>query len=222
MGCNRMLVAVVCLVVGGMRSHPPAIAGVMEYPYAGADRSTWQTPGRPCDTEIRYDDGIDDTPGWAPALFWVEEDVYQALSVRFQPPEAIEYLVERAAWFSPAWYRPGWVDVIAREVGDATNMTMESVWIADGGTGEVDFSAPICIPPGAEFLILMCPRWNTAGLIGDDSSDVDGRSYYSEEAGVCEPEFSTSEDLMIWSCVRPCGGVPAGETSWGWIKSMFR
>lgn len=222
----RLLIAVagVCLAAAGLGVHTPARAGIMEGSYSEAGSSASGASSRPCDIELRYDDGIDETPGWAPAVFWIDHELgYQALSVRFQPPETGEYLVERAAFYSPRWIDAGLIDVIAQEVGDTTNAAVETVWMEEAGTHEVDFTEPICIPSGGEFLILLCPHWRTAGLIGDCSSDVHYRSYYSLEQGVCKPELLNSEDdYMIWSCVRLCGTVPTRGTSWGWIKSAFR
>src|SRR5512141_2035461 len=40
----------------------------------------------PCDIQLRYDDGIDDTPGSGPTLGWYAPGQYQFLGVRFTPP----------------------------------------------------------------------------------------------------------------------------------------
>jgi hypothetical protein len=216
-----VLAVSVCLAGVGAGASSTTGLRILEVPY-DQDATARDSYGRPCDIEIRYDDGVDDTPQSMPALFWLTDVLYQSLFVRFQPPEDGEYLVERAAWYSPVWSHPGWVDVMAREVGDSTNVATETVWIEGSGTHEIDFSEPICIPSGGEFLILLCPHWQTAGSIGDDASDSDHRSYYSLEEGVCEPEFLAEEDFMIWSCVRPCGPVPSRGTTWGSIKSQYR
>jgi hypothetical protein len=222
----RGLVAVVgvCLAAAGPGICAAAATGIIEGLYPEGDSAAGGAFSRPCDIEIRYDDGIDETPGWAPALFWLDHELaYQALSVRFRPPENGEYLVERAAFYSPGWMDAGLVDVVAQEVGDTTNAAVETVWIGEAGTHEIDFTEPICVPSGGEFLILLCPHWRTAGLVGDCSSDLDYRSYYSLEDGVCEPELlDLDEDYMIWSCVRLCGTVPTRGTTWGWIKDAFR
>jgi len=178
----------------------------------------------PCDTQIRYDDGTDDTPSSGPALGWFTPTNYQYLGVRFTPPGGQSYEVQSASWFSEFWVQSGLVDVTAMEVGNPINAVTASLFVTAGGTWEVQFPNPICIPPDGSYDVMLCPQPGVYGEIGDDHAASDFRSYVSTTTG-CAPAylwFPDELDFMLWSCVTPCGSVPAPSTTWGYVKSIYR
>lgn len=177
----------------------------------------------PCDILLRYDDGTDDSPGSGPTLGYYTGTDYQFLGVRFTPPAGGDFQVQSASWFSDFWVFPGTVDVTVTEVNNPGNTTTASLQVTDGGTWEVEFPDPICIPSGSEYVVMICPRPGCFGVIGEDYSAPDGRSYWSGTGFGCNPtNLSGSNDYMLWSCVTPCGAVPAEASTWGQIKSIYR
>ncbi len=177
----------------------------------------------PCDVTLRYDDGIDDTPGSGPTLGWYTGTNYQFLGVRFTPAADQSYMVQSASWYSDFWVLPGNVDVEAQEWGNPSNATSATINVTAGGTWEVEFATPICIPRGGEYVIMLCPQRNVFGVVGQDLSAPDGRSYWTPDPGGCTPQNqSTGDDYMIWSCVTPCGATPIEGKSWGQVKSLYR
>jgi len=175
----------------------------------------------PCDIQLRYDDGTDDSPGSGPTLgYWGGSD-YQFLGTRFTPPGDQSYKVQSASWYSDFWVWPGNVDVEAQEWNNPSNFTSAMINVTDGGTWEVEFANPICIPQGGEYVIMLCPQQNVWGVVGEDYSAVDNRSYWSYDTG-CAPVNLGGADWMIWSCVTGCGEVPVATKSWGQVKSLYR
>jgi len=177
----------------------------------------------PCDIQLRYDDGTDDTPNSGPTLGWYDPVLYQFVGVRFTPAADQSYMVQSASWYSDLWLLPGNVDVEAQEWGDPSNSTSATIYVAGPGTWAVEFANPICIPQGGEYVIMLCPQQGVWGVIGEDLSAPDGRSYWVWNPGGCNPqEQSTTEDYMIWSCVTPCGPTPVESRSWGQVKNLYR
>jgi len=174
----------------------------------------------PCDIQLRYDDGVDDTPGYGPTCGYYSGTMHQFLGVRFTPAADQSYKVQSASWYSDFWVLSGNVDVTAVEVGNPSNSTTETIFVGAGGTYEVEFFNPICIPQGGEYVIMVCPQMNVFGVIGSDLSGSDNRSNWTD--GDCAPGNATTDDYMIWSCVTPCGATPAEARSWGHVKSLFR
>lgn len=179
----------------------------------------------PCDIQLRYDDGTDDSPDWGPTLGWYDPVLYQFVGVRFTPPAVADQYtqVQSASWYSDYWVLPGNVDVEAQEWGDPSNSTSATIYVTGVGTWEVEFANPICIPPGGEYVIMLCPQRGVWGVIGQDTSAAHGRSYWAWNPTGCSPqEQSTVEDYMIWSCVTSCGTVPVEGSAWGQIKTLYR
>jgi len=102
----------------------------------------------PCDVQLRYDDGTDDTPDSGPTVGWYDPVLYQFVGVRFTPAADQSYKVQSASWYSDFWVLPGNVDVEAQEWGDPSNSTSATINVTGGGTWEVEFANPICIPQG--------------------------------------------------------------------------
>jgi len=176
----------------------------------------------PCDTQLRYDDGTDDTPGSGPTLGWYTSSLYQFLGVRFTPAADQSYMVQSASWYSDFWVLNGNVDVEVQEWGNPTNMTSATINVTGGGTWEVEFATPICIPQGGEYVIMICPQQNVFGVVGQDLSGSAGRSYWVANPNGCTPMNQTSDNYMIWSCVTPCGSTPVEGKSWGQVKTLYR
>jgi hypothetical protein len=175
----------------------------------------------PCDILLRYDDGTDDTPGFGYTLGYYSGSLHQFLGVVFTTPGGGDHEVQSASFFSEFWVLPGMVDIEATEVANPSNTTTASVNVTGGGTWEVAFDTPICIPAGGDYAIMVCPRPGVFGVSGEDTSGPSGRSYFSD--GACDPVNPfTAEDLMIWSCVTPCGGTPVLESTWGAVKNVYR
>lgn len=227
-GVLRICFCLALLVCAGGSSGQPlseSSAGdvrLLEYGNSSDSRPASGRDRIPCDVEIRYDDGTDETPGSAPALFWLDSQTYQALSVRFSTPNDVDHIVESAFWLSPAWDQAGWVDVVAYEVALQSNATQDSIWIDGPGTWGLEFSRPIIIPSGTDYMVKLCPRLGAAGLILDDSTEPDWRSAYGLDAGLCDPNMTLDYDLAVWSCVEPVMPVPASEVTWGRLKSIYR
>lgn len=209
------------------------LGGVSAVAYAGphityipAGQTSAQPGGEgtvPCDIQLRYDDGSDDTLDYGPTLGWYSPTDHQYLAVRFTPPDTgTNYQVQSASFFADFWVAPGLVDIHAQEFDNANNETFGSVNVTGAGTWEVEFATPICIPAGKEYLILLCPpREGGWGVCGEDLSAPDSRSYWSLDR--CGPvNQNDSADLMVWSCVTECGTVSTTESTWGSIKSGYR
>ena len=165
----------------------------------------------PCDIQLRYDDGTDDSPGHGPALGWYSTTEYQYLGIRFTPPPDRPYFVQSASWYSDFWFVPGNVDVEAQEWDNPANTTSATIYVTGAGTWEVEFANPICIPRGGDYFIMLCPQPYATGMVGDDYSDpFDQRSYFTGTPSGCFPEEDAWPNRwMIWSCVTPCGPPPA-------------
>jgi hypothetical protein len=149
--------------------------------------------------------------------------LYQFLGVRFTPPADQSYQVQSASWYSDFWVLPGNVDVEVQEWGNPSNTTSATINVTTGGTWEVEFATPICIPQGGEYVIMLCPQRNVFGVVGEDLSAPDGRSYWVPNPEGCTPlNQSTQNDYMIWSCVTTCGPTPVEGRSWGQVKSLYR
>lgn len=175
----------------------------------------------PCDVLLRYDDGTDDTPNSGPTLGYYSGQQHQFLGVRFTAPAGATFEVQSASWFSDFWVLPGTVDVSVYEVANPSNTTSASINVTAGGTFEVAFAEPICVPGGTDYAVMICPRVGVFGVVGEDLSGPDARSYWT--AGDCSLlNLSTSNDYMIWSCVTPCEPTPTTESTWGAIKSNYR
>lgn len=175
----------------------------------------------PCDVLIRYDDGTDDTNGSGPTLGYYSGNQHQFLGVVFTAPADSDYEVQSASWFSDFWVLPGMVDVTVSEMGNPSNSATASISVNNGGTWEVAFETPICIPAGRDYVVMICPRVGCFGVVGEDLAAPNSRSYFS--AGDCAPvNLSTGNDYMIWSCVTPCGPSPVELESWGSVKSIYR
>lgn len=181
----------------------------------------WQSQV-PCDIELRYDDGTDDSPGSGPTLARFADNNYWHLGVRFAPPAGGDYLVQSASWFSDFWVTGGNVEVKVYEAGNEANTTSAMINVTGGGTWEVEFADPICIPAGGEYHVVICPSLNVWGVIGEDYSAPDGRSYQTGYPGGCTNQNPIGVDLMLWSCVTPCGPTPVETTTWGAIKSIHQ
>ncbi|MDM7915987.1 MAG: hypothetical protein QUU85_12095, partial [Candidatus Eisenbacteria bacterium] len=114
-------------------------------------------PRVPCDQLIRYDDGTDDSPGSGPTLgYWGGTD-HQFLGVVFTAPAGGDFQVQSASWYSDFWVYPGVVNVTVYEVADPTNTTTETIDVTGGGTWEVEFTSPICVPGGTDYAVMLCP-----------------------------------------------------------------
>ena len=175
----------------------------------------------PCDVLLRYDDGTDDSPGSSPTLGYYSGTLHQFLGVVFTPPNGGDYEVQSASWFSDFWVLPGMVDVTVSEMGNPGNSATASISVGDGGTWEVAFDPPVCIPAGSDYSVMVCPRLGVFGVVGEDLSAPDSRSYWTPDD--CAPlNLSTGNDYMIWSCVTSCGPTPVEEASWGSVKSIYR
>jgi len=174
----------------------------------------------PCDQLIRYDDGSDDAPGSGPTLADFGDGSRQYLGVIFTAPAGGEFQVQSASWFSDFWVWPGTVNVSCYEIADPSNAAAAAIDVTGGGTWEVEFSDPICVPGGTDYVVMLCPVAGVWGVVGEDYAAPDGRSYWS--AATCDPLNSGGGvDYMIWSCVTPCGPVPVENTSWGTIKGLY-
>jgi hypothetical protein len=176
----------------------------------------------PCDIQLRYDDGVDDTPGSGPTLGWYTSTNYQFLGVRFTPPGDQTYKVQSASWYSDFWVLPGNVDVEVSQWDDPSNTTTATINVTAGGTWEVEFASPICIPQGRDYVVMICPQQNVFGVVGQDLSGSDMRSYWVANPNGCVPQNQTTDDYMIWSCVTPCGATPVAATTWGHVKTLYR
>lgn len=176
----------------------------------------------PCDIELRYDDGSDDSPGSGPTLGWWSATDYQFLGVRFTPAGDQSYMVQSASWYSDFWVYSGNVDVEVQEWGNPSNMTTATVNVTGGGTYEVEFANPICIPQGGEYVIMLCPQPGVWGVVGEDYSGFNGRAYWAGVPNGCAPTNQAGSNYMIWSCVTSCGPSPVEARSWGRIKSLYR
>ncbi len=175
----------------------------------------------PCIAPIRYDDGTDDTPLQSPTLGWWDAINHQYLSILFTPPPDQSIVVESASWFSDFWVTPGLVDVTAMESGNSANSATVTIYVCCGGTWEVQFPSPITIPAGRDYFIKLCPRPGVWGVIGDDHSAPDYRSYSSTTD--CSPRwYWTNEDFMAWSCAVPSFATPVRTGTWGRLKSAYR
>ncbi|MFB3907320.1 MAG: hypothetical protein ACE15D_02855 [Candidatus Eisenbacteria bacterium] len=208
-----------CAAVAG-----PALAGatratipdgaVIVSPHDGQSRV-------PCDVEIRYDDGEDDSPDSGPVLGWSSETEYQYLGVIFTAPVGEDFLVQSASWYSDFWVFEGDVDVTAYEINDPANTATETLYIDAGGTYAVEFSTPICVPGGTDYVVMLCPGHWVEGVLGEDWDEPDYRSYFSRTT--CDPLVNYGpSDFMLWSCVTPCGPTSVRSGSWGRIRTMFR
>lgn len=175
----------------------------------------------PCDILIRYDDGTDDTPGFGYTLGYYSGSSHQFLGVRSTTPGGSDHEVQSASFFSEFWVLPGNVNIEVTEIGNPGNTTTATVNVTGGGTWEVAFDTPICIPAGGDYEVMVCPQPGVFGVSGEDTSGSDGRSYFSDNACDLVNQF-TAEDLMIWSCVTPCGSTPTVETTWGELKNIYR
>jgi len=209
-----------CCALGGLASAdlqrtdlPP---GGVIVPPSDAD------PRVPCDISLRYDDGSDDTPGSGPTLADFGGGSLQYLGVVFTTPAGTgDFEVQSASWYSDFWVWPGNVNVTVYEMADPTNSTTASINVTDGGTWEVELLEPICVPAGQDYVVMLCPSVGVWGVVGEDLSAPDFRSYWTSTT--CDPVNSLgADDLMLWSCVTPCGGTPTEITSWGAIKATFR
>ena len=56
--------------------------------------------GSPCDILIRYDDGVDDSPGSGPTLGYFSGQSHQFLGIRSTAPAGGSFQIQSAAWFS--------------------------------------------------------------------------------------------------------------------------
>jgi hypothetical protein len=177
--------------------------------------------GSPCDILIRYDDGVDDSPGSGPTLGYFSGQSHQFLGIRSTAPAGGSFQIQSAAWFSDFWVLPGMVDVTVTEIGNPANSATGSVNVTDGGTWEVIFDSPICVPGGADYSVMVCPRVGVFGVVGEDLSGPDGRSYWSPDP--CDLVNNvTGADYMIWSCVTECGPTPTIQATWGAVKATYR
>jgi hypothetical protein len=174
----------------------------------------------PCDILLRYDDGTDDNPGSGPTCGYYSGDLHQFLGVVSTPPGGGDYEVQSASWFSDFWVLPGVVDVTVSEMGNPANSATASITVNDGGTWEVAFETPVCIPAGSDYVVMVCPRVGCFGVVGEDLSASANRSYWTP--GDCAPENASSSNYMIWSCVTPCGPTPVEDATWGSVKSIYR
>jgi hypothetical protein len=176
----------------------------------------------PCDVLLRYDDGTDDTPGSGSTLGGPSAP-YQYLGIIATPPADVSYEVQSAAFWSEFWVTAGVVNVEVFEVSDPTNATSAMITVNAGGTWEVEFDTPICVGPGSDFAVMLCPNPGVWGVTGEDLSAPDGRSYWSNSTQGCFPTTQfTGQDLLIWACVTPCEPTPTEESSWGSVKSLYR
>jgi hypothetical protein len=178
--------------------------------------------GEPCDILLRYDDGTDDTVNFGPTLGWYSSTDHQNLGVRFTPPDPTKsYLIQSGTFFCDFWVEPGLVEIHAQQFDDISNQTVESVNVTGGGTWGVFFTNPICIPPGKDYLIMLCPTLEGGwGVCGEDQSNPDPRSYWSPDR--CDAVNQYTADLMIWSCVTECGVISTDQATWGRIKTEYR
>lgn len=216
------LISVLCtlVLVAGL-----AVAASAEHRTDIPDGVTPAVPGEdlglPCDIQLRYDDGSDDTQGSGPTLGWYSPSDHQYLGVRFTPPPAAAHEVQSATWFSDFWVEPGDVEVHAFQFDNPANTTSAVVNVAGGGTWGVEFSPTICIPAGKEYVVMICPTlaggW---GVIGEDTSPSTGRSYWT--SGPCSPVNPHPSNFMLWSCVTPCTPTAVETSTWGLIKGLYR
>jgi hypothetical protein len=186
-----------------------------------ANPGDWQAEV-PCDILIRFDDGTDDTPNSGPTLGGPSAP-YQYLGVVFPVPADQDYKVQSASWFSDFWVWAGNVNVEVAEVGNPANSTSGVVNVTDGGTWEIEFADPICVPAGSDVSVMLCPEVGVWGVVGQDLSAPDSQSWWTNtDLSGCEPINNTTGDYMIWFCVTPCGATPIENTSWGAVKSLYR
>jgi hypothetical protein len=178
--------------------------------------------GIPCDIRLGYDDGTDDSLDSGPTLGWYSDTGHQYLGVVFTaPPTVADYQVQSASFFADFWVESGLVEFHAFQFDDPSNETQASVNVTGGGTWEVEFVPPICIPAGGEFVVMLCPTLEGGwGVCGEDTSDPDGNSYFTDRE--CVPAVEFSYDLMIRACVTECGSVSTDLKSWGEIRADYR
>ncbi len=176
-----------------------------------------------CDLEIRYDDNEDDSQGSGSTLGGPAAP-YWYLGVRYTPPADQGYLVQSAGFWSEFWVTNGNVTFRCYEISNPANETFETVFVNAAGTWEIDFTDPICVGAGSDYGIVLCPDPGVWGVTGEDTDPpYDARSYQNNtDVGDCELINVTGSDLLIWSCVTPCGGTPVEEGTWGTIKSHYR
>lgn len=176
--------------------------------------------GQDCDILISYNDGTDDFPsqGWTlggpVAPYWY-------LGVRFTPP-AGNYLVQKTLFWSEFWVTPGNVTVRCYELDNPTNETSEVVLINAEGNYDVTFTNPICVD--SDYGIVLCPDPGVWGVLGEDNSNIQGRSYQNNtDTGGCELiNIRSDAELLIDSCVTPCEPTPTEQSTWGAIKTLYR
>ncbi len=219
-----LLFSLLLVLCGGLATVAPADQHVTLIP-PGIDPVPPYTgdPRVPCDTLLRYDDGTDDDPGSGPTLGWYTGVDYQFLGVRFTPPAGGSYKVQSASWYSDFWIFPGNVDVTVTDLSNPANTTTATIAVTGGGTWEVEFTTPICIPQGGEYSVMICPQPGVFGVCGNDAgSPPAGRSKWVGTGGGCTMVNDAGTNYMIWSCVTPCGVVPDQPITWGTIKGLYR
>jgi hypothetical protein len=180
------------------------------------------TPGDrgECANPIAHHDGTDDSPGSGFTLGGPSAP-YWYLGVRHTPP-AGNYQVDAVQFFSEFWVTPGNVTVHVYEIDNPANAADATIFISAGGDYEVNYSAPICVD--SDFGVVFCPDPNVWGVLGEDSSPpIDNTSYQNNtDAGGCELINIVGADLLITSCVTPCGPTPVEEATWGTVKALYR
>lgn len=209
-------------MVGGLTAVAMAAPHVTDIPEGQIPAVPGDEGTVPCDILIRYDDGSDDSPGSGYTLGYYSGSAHQFLGQIFTTPAGSDHEVQSASFFSEFWVLPGMVDIEVTEVGNSGNTTTASVSVSAGGTYEVAFETPICIPAGRDYEVMICPRVGVFGVGGEDySAPLRAQAYWSD--GGCDPVNSLGAvDLMLWSCVTPCGATPTIETTWGELKDIYR
>ncbi len=177
----------------------------------------------PCDILLRYDDGIDNTPGSGYTLGGPSAP-YQYLGIIATPPSDYDYEVQSAGFWSEFWVTPGNVNFTIIEISDPSNTTTASLFVNDGGTWEIEFDTPITVGPGSDFAIMLCPDPGVWGVGGEDTTaPLYDRSYFSSSTDGCYPTNPLAGvNMMIWACVTPGDPTPVEPSSWGNIKSLYK
>lgn len=176
----------------------------------------------PCDILLRYDDGMDDTPGYGYTLGGPSPP-YQYLGIIATPPGDMAYEVQSAGFWSEFWVTPGTVNITVIEISNPANTTSVGLYVNSGGVWEVAFTTPITVGPASDFAVMLCPDPGVWGVSGEDLTNPQGRSYFSSSDDGCYPtnQFG-AENLMIWTCVTPADPTPLDWSSWGRVKSLYQ
>ena len=77
----------------------------------------------------------------------------------------------------------------------------------------------------SEFVVMFCADPGVWGVLGEDlSAPIDGTSLnHNSTQGGCEAVAPLAGmDMIITSCVSPCGPTPTIDSTWGTLKANYR